>query len=65
MWHQDGSYKSMNSEAAQKRIDDLNQIRFAGYSDWWIPTLQEAMTLVEPQKNDLLYIDSLFTKEQN
>jgi len=65
MWQQGGSSNSINFEAAQKWINDLNQERWAGYDDWRLPTLKEAMTLVEPQQSDLLYIDSLFAKEQN
>jgi hypothetical protein len=64
MWQQSGSLKGMSYENAEKWIEELNQGQFAGYRDWRLPTLKEAMTLVEPEKNDVLYIDGLFAKEQ-
>lgn len=64
IWQQGGSSKAMSYEDAGKWIEMLNQNQFAGYRNWRLPTLKEALTLVEPDKNDLLYIDSIFSREQ-
>ncbi|MCB9501891.1 MAG: DUF1566 domain-containing protein [Deferribacteres bacterium] len=39
-------------EKAVVYIDSLNKANFAGYSDWRLPTLEEAMTLMEPEKKE-------------
>jgi len=65
MWQQSGSTKYMEYQEAKKWIDDLNQKGFAGYHDWRLPTLEEAMSLVEPKKmNGNLYIDPIFDQKQ-
>ena len=63
MWQQGGSEKSVLFEEIKSWIDELNQQKFGGYSDWRLPTLREAMSLVRSEKGDL-YIDTLFAKEQ-
>ncbi|MBN2091262.1 DUF1566 domain-containing protein, partial [candidate division KSB1 bacterium] len=66
MWQQGGSSKTMNLKDAQKWIRDLNRQRFAGCNDWRLPTLEEAMNLMEPKKkNASLYIDPLFDRTQS
>ncbi len=65
MWQQGGLSNRMDFETAKKWIDDLNQRGYAGYSDWRLPTLEEAMSLVERAKmNGGLYIDPIFDKTQ-
>ncbi len=65
MWQQGGSSNEMTYADAKKYIAQLNQDRFAGYSDWRLPTLEEAMSLMEAKKlNGDLYIDPLFDKTQ-
>ena len=52
-------------EEAKNWINDLNLKGVAGYSDWRLPTLEEAMSLMESEKkNDDLYIDSIFEAKQ-
>ena len=65
MWQQSGSPKYINFDAAKKYIDDLNKKGFAGLKDWRLPTLEEAMSLMESEKkkNDL-YIDPIFDAVQ-
>jgi len=51
----------MNYERAKNYISELNHEQFAGYNDWRLPTLEEAMSLMEPtQKNSNLHIDQIF-----
>ena len=65
MWQQSGSSESMNYENAKKWIDDRNREGYAGYNDWRLPTLEEAMSLMEPKENNEgLYIDPVFDKTQ-
>ena len=65
MWQQSGSDNWINFEDANKYIEQLNKEKYAGYEDWRLPTLEEGMSLIEPEKgNNDLYIDSRFDKTQ-
>ncbi len=65
MWQQSGSDEYMNYEKAKTYIKKLNSDKVAGYSDWRLPTIEEAMSLMEPtKKNSGLYIDQVFDKKQ-
>lgn len=65
MWHQSGSRDDMNYENTRNYISRLNHEQFAGYNDWRLPTLEEAMSLMEPaKKNGGLYIDQVFDPRQ-
>ncbi len=65
MWQQHGANREMTYKGAKAYIDKINSDQFAGYSDWRLPTLEEAMSLIEPEKNsDDLYIDSIFESKQ-
>jgi hypothetical protein len=66
MWQQGGSPERMEYEPAKNLIADLNKKGFAGYHDWCLPTLEEAMSLMEPKKNkNDLYIDPIFDSQQS
>ncbi|HHT9110759.1 MAG TPA: Lcl C-terminal domain-containing protein [Candidatus Brocadiaceae bacterium] len=61
MWQQAGSLNDMNYRDAKNYIYALNKERFAGYNDWRLPTLEEAISLMEPaKKTGALHIDSAF-----
>ena len=61
LWQQSGSQSDMNYERAKNYISELNHEQFAGYNDWRLPTLEEAMSLMEPtQKNNNLHIGQIF-----
>ena len=65
MWQQSGASNYMACAGAEKYIRDLNAKRFAGFSDWRLPTLEEAMSLMEPKKTaGDLYIDPVFDRKQ-
>lgn len=65
MWQQAGSPKSLTFSEAEKYIRQLNAEKCAGFSDWRLPTLEEAMSLMERgQKHGDLYIDAVFDKAQ-
>lgn len=66
MWHQSGSITYMKYDQIQSWLRELNQQKYAGFSDWRLPTLEEAASLMESQESpDALYIDSVFSKDQN
>jgi hypothetical protein len=79
MWHQSGSdeHMSWSSERffgleyspmwnkAKRWVRKLNKRGYAGYHDWRLPTLEEAVSLLESgKKNGDLYIDPLFSDKQ-
>lgn len=70
MWQQFGSDGFMTYRKAMDYIRKLNDEQFAGYSDWRLPTLEEAMSLMETTEKDgylffdLMYIDQLFDQTQ-
>ena len=65
IWHQSGSDEEMNWHKAKQWVKDLNDKGYAGYSDWRLPTVEEAISLLEPDKNASdLYIDPVFDAKQ-
>jgi hypothetical protein len=65
MWQQSGSEESMTYDKAKAYISQLNRENFGGYSDWRLPTLEEAMSLMESRElNGDLYIDPKFDPKQ-
>jgi DNA repair exonuclease SbcCD ATPase subunit len=63
-WQQSGSPNSMTYADAEKYARDLNSKKFAGYNDWRLPTLEEAMSLMEPKERDGLFLDPVFDRKQ-
>ena len=59
MWQRSGSDELIFDET-ESYIKDLNKSDFAGYDDWRFPTLEEAMSLMEPVKKNDLYINPMF-----
>ena len=64
IWQQSGSDSNMIFKNVEKWITKLNRKRFAGFSDWRLPTLEEAMSLMEPKKNNERYINPIFDSKQ-
>ncbi|RIK69038.1 hypothetical protein DCC62_24060 [candidate division KSB1 bacterium] len=64
MWQQAGSENYLIYKNAHEYVHKLNQQRFAGYNDWRLPTLEEAMSLMEPKKHGELYLDRVFDHKQ-
>lgn len=64
-WQRASSQGRLTWRAAEGYLAELNQRAFLGYRDWRLPTLEEAMSLVqaEPRAVDGLYIDSIFHGE--
>ena len=64
MWLQSGSKEYMQWNAANVWVRKLNTLKYAGYSDWRLPTIEEAASLLEPVKKNTLHIDPVFDEEQ-
>jgi len=64
MWHPSGSLKFVNLKQAKNWISDMNENSYAGFSDWRLPTLEEALSLLEKRKRINLYIDKQFDTRQ-
>ncbi|MEK7727434.1 MAG: DUF1566 domain-containing protein [candidate division KSB1 bacterium] len=64
-WQQSGSLEALSYSDAQNYLRALNQQRFAKYQGWRLPTLDEAMSLLEPFKYaNGMYIDPRFDAAQ-
>lgn len=65
MWQRSGSGYRLSPGQAREYVQQLNQERHAGFSDWRLPTLEELGSLLESfsQQNDL-YVDPAFDPEQ-
>jgi hypothetical protein len=64
MWHQNGSEEGMSFGRAKWWAGHSSK-GYAGYHDWRLPTLEEATTLLEFDKNNSdLYIDPVFSGKQ-
>ena len=64
-WEQSGSEKYMLYDEAKSYIAQLNHDKFAGFSNWRLPTLEEAITLLEQKESSNgLFIDPVFDKRQ-
>ncbi len=64
MWHQSGSMDYMRWNGAKEWIIALNNREYAGFKDWRLPTLDEAVSLLESGRRNNLYIAPVFSAEQ-
>lgn len=65
IWHQFGSESYMNMERVKPWFADLNKQKYAGFSDWRLPTLEEVASLLENHESKYgLFIDEVFASEQ-
>lgn len=63
-WQQSGPENYMPFEKATDYIRQLNAKNYGGHADWRLPTLEEAMSLMESKMSGDLYIDAKFDAKQ-
>ena len=64
-WQQSGSDLQMTLDEAGNYLRELNRANFGGYDDWRLPTLEEALTLMEREKtNGDLHVHPYFDDVQ-
>lgn len=60
MWQQSSSTQAMAYPMAMTWVHYLNKCGFAGFTDWRLPTLEEALTLLQDSPSSAgLYIDPI------
>ena len=65
IWQQSSFNEEMTYDEVDTYVALLNRDQFAGYDEWRLPTLEEAMSLMKPNmNNDGLYIDPVFGKHK-
>ena len=65
MWQKSGSSDGMTGQDAREYVNILNTEKFAGHSDWRLPTIEELASLMKPVKSEgNLYIDPVFSQKQ-
>lgn len=63
MW-QRGGFDIMSLRAMKTRIDAANADRLAGHGDWRLPTMEEALSLMEDKPNSKgLFLHPCFSRE--
>jgi hypothetical protein len=63
MWQKGQSDDGMGIADADAYVINLNAQKYGGFTDWRLPTLEEAMTLVEPKVSGGLHIAPQFKPE--
>lgn len=64
MWQNFGSQVIVDSNNVKNYIIHINKKKYAGYCDWRLPSLEEAMSLIESQNVESLFIDKFFDRTQ-
>lgn len=65
MWKKSGSPNRMPLSEIEQYLKEINNAKFAGYTDWRIPTIDELTSLIEPEiQANKLHINSLFDSKE-
>ena len=63
MWEKRGS-SFLSNRRAKKYIEQLNGQRFAGHSDWRMPTVEELASVLVQNRNNGVHLDPVFDYKQ-
>ena len=62
-WQRHGLIDKMSYDNAENYTIELNNQKFGGFNNWRLPTLEEAMTLIEQEKKGELFLDPVFSRK--
>jgi hypothetical protein len=64
MWQIDG-YDITSNRKMVGHVKEANETNFAGYNDWRLPTMEEALSIMQPEKNrNDLHLHLCFSENQ-
>lgn len=64
-WQFSGSEKLLTFIDSKGYIQKLNKDKYAGFVNWRLPTLEEAMSLMRSEEIALLFVDPIFDQKQS
>jgi hypothetical protein len=64
MWEKNGS-SFLSNRRAKAYIEQLNSRRFAGYSDWRMPTVEELSSLLARKSESGVHLNPVFHRKQS
>ena len=64
MWQKNGSSKTLDNRRSKAYVKRLNKERFAGHSDWRMPTIEELASLLTRRRKSGVHMDPAFDNNQ-
>ena len=65
MWEREGSQQRLSIDQVSSHIDSINKINFGNFSDWRLPSLDEAMSIMVSENSGGVYTAKVFSRKQN
>lgn len=62
MWQKDGAPREMTVVMTENYITKVNQQQLAGFNDWRLPTVEEALSLMEAEAVNNFHINPIFNQ---
>jgi len=64
LWQKNGSSEKKEYWNAGKYIQALNSSKYAGHSDWRLPSIEELLSLMKKHPQNDFFIDPIFSQDQ-